>query len=239
MKYISSHVFFILAVVTLPVYTALADGNRINPLHFPYVQQLEREIEYNLLLLQDKSAAIDNTQYHTFAYGQSISDTLFVEIGMLAVDDGGDSLTTDKYELELLYQLTEQGEFNNDWGLLFELERNTEVNSWEAGSTLIVLREWKNWTGLLNATLAYEWGSGIDAEIESHFSSQIKYRYKPVLEPTLELHKGQDTLAVGPALSGIVKLSGRKKLSWTSGIFFGMDATTADRNFLFSAEYEF
>lgn len=216
----------------------LADGNRIAPLHLPYVQQLEKEIEYSLLLRDNKDEDFNNSQLHSLAYGQAIAERLLLEVGLQAEGDS-EHLVANTWEIEAIYQLSEQGEFNNDWALAFEVERNTEENSWEMGSTLIVLHEWAKWTGLVNAALAYEWGSGIEAEIESHVAGQLKYRYKPALEPAIEMHKGQDNFALGPSVSGLLRFSGQQKLIWNAGFFFGMEDDTADRNFLFHVEYEF
>ena len=55
----------------------------------------------------------------------------------------------------------------------------------------------------------------------------------------LELHVGQDTKALGPALAGLLRLSPGKKLRWEAGIFFGMDDNSPDQTVKLNLEYEF
>lgn len=216
-----------------------ADGSSIGKVYMPYVNPLETEIEYQGYFQSDKANALDKIQLHKLGLGHSLSDTWYGEIYVIGEGDSSQSVGIEGFEAELKIQLTEQGEFSNDWGLLFELERNTSDDIWESKNTLIVLHQWGKWVGTLNGSLSYEWGDGVNSEFESAASGQMKYRYQPAFEPGLEIFISQDTRAIGPILGGAIRLGGAKKLLWTSGILFGASDTTADTSFKLNIEYEF
>lgn len=230
------YLVLLLAPVSLK---CLADGIIIDKIYDPYVQQLEHEVEFRALLQNDDKAALDDRQRYKLGYGQALSDDWFAELYVIGGDSRDDSLDVDAVELEVKYQLTEQGEYANDYGLLFELERDADGNAWELSSSLIVLHEWQRWVGTVNASVVYEWGTGLDNELETSLVGQLKYRYQQTLEPALELHLSQDTKAIGPALLGEIKLDGRNKLLWEAALLGGLNDTTPELSINLILELEF
>ena len=88
---------------------------------------------------------------HKLGYGTSITEKLFTEVYLIGSNREDDGVKLDATEVELKWQLTEQGQYSNDWGLLFELERENDFDHWEAASTLIMLHEWNRWIATSNA----------------------------------------------------------------------------------------
>lgn len=211
---------------------ASADGNSIDKVYDPYVQLLEKELEYRARLA-------DPTQTHRLGLGKSFSDRLFAELYLIGTKSNGDSLALEAYELEVKWQLTEQGEFDNDWGLLFELEKGHQQNSYEASSTLIGLREWRRWVATGNLSLIYEWGSAIRDEWETAFAGQLRYRHSALFEPGLELYQSQNSRGLGPVVTGQMTSAGGNKLRWELGVILGLDSQMPDTNWKLSVEYEF
>jgi hypothetical protein len=230
-----------LLLITLMLISAdsVASGNSVGAIYHPYVQQLEKEFEYELALQGDDRAKFDDQQLHRLAYGQSISDKWFIEGGIIAFDGHDQNLELSGYELEAKYQISEQGEFNNDWGVLFEIERESDNDIWEFATTLIVLHEWKKWIGTANLTLAYETGPTIDDELETELSSQLRYRSNALFEPGIEFFKSQGTNAAGPSISGRIRLGGGRKLFWSTAALFSFDRSKADSTIRLNIEYEF
>lgn len=239
----NSRVFCLLACTCLCLCLlsgqSLADGSSIDKVYHPYVQPLERELEYRSRYQRDGDERLDGQQRHLLGYGQSFSDRVFGEIYLDARKDSADSFSIDAIEVEAKIQLTEQGEYDNDWGLLFELERDKNRGIWEASSTLIALHEWSNWIATANVGLIYEWGSTIPSEWETSFSTQLRYRYRQSIEPSIEMYLAEDTKAIGPVLSGTLRLAGNRKLRWESGVILGVDSKTPDTSLKFTVEYEF
>ena len=214
-----------------------ADGLVVDRIYDPYVQPLETEIEWRSILQSDDD--LGDFQRHALGFGRSLSDRWSAELYAIGTKTSGENLDLDVFELEFKWQLTEQGEYAFDWGMVFELEREVNEAIWEMGASLVSARDFGRWSAIANLGLLYEWGSGVDNEFETQLHIQTRYRYKESLEPAVELHVGQDTAALGPAFTGLYRLSPGKKLRWNAGVFWGLDDETPDRTYKLNLEYEF
>ena len=164
---------------------------------------------------------------------------MFAEVYFIGQRSADDSLELYAYEVEALWQLSEQGEYVVDYGLLFELEREQDEDIWEYATTLLLEKEFGRYSATANVGLIYEWGDDIENEWETSLALQGRYRYSPRLEPALELYAGQDTLGMGPVLSGMERLSHMQALRWEAGVILGLDSDTSDYTLRAVLEYEF
>ena len=218
---------------------AIADGLVIDKIYHPYVQPLEQELGWRVVVQDNQPGVADHTQLHRFAYGRSLNESWFAEIYLVGEKSDHQSLDTKSIELEAKWQLTEQGEFSADWGLLFELEKDLHDDKWEIATGLLVEKEWQKWSSRFNFIIAQEWGSDIADELETTFSVQTRYRYSRLFEPAIELYSGQDTLGVGPVALGQIKLSTRRQIKWEAGVIFGFDEQSPNQTLRFAVEFEF
>jgi hypothetical protein len=217
--------------------TAVADGIIVSKIYDPYVQPLETEIEWRFVA--QNSDTDPDAQKHSIGIGRSLTDRWAVEFYVIATGHSGESLSVDAYELEAQWQLTEQGEYAFDWGLLFELEREVDANAWEVAATLLASRDLGRTTVTANVGLIYEGGERVEDEIESILRMQMRYRMKETFEPAVELHVGQDTTAIGPTISGLVRVSNGRKLRWDLGLFAGITERSPDQILKANIEFEF
>lgn len=213
----------------------LADGLSLGKIYYPYVQPLESEVEYQALAFQPNSEDGQQWVVHRLGVGTGFSDRWYGEASVSWSDQT--SSLSDAYELELIHQLTEQGEFSVDWGVLYELER--EANAWEASVGLLASTELDRWQLTANLFLIREWGSEIDDEWETAMGLQAKYRYSPAFEPGIEFFSGEDTRAVGPSMQGLIKLNPTDKFRWQTAFLFGTIDNTPDHIVKLVLEYEF
>ena len=225
------------AASLLLAHVAIADGVVIDRVYDPYVQPLETEIEWRAVILADDE--FDDVQKHSLGIGRGLSDRWAVEFYAIGIKTEGGSFSVSAYEIEAKWQLTEQGEFGADWGMVFEFERENEAEIWEASANLVTSRDFGRWTGTANLGLIYEWGEGVVSEFETALRAQARYRLKEALEPAIELHIGQDTVALGPAVTGLARLSPGKKLQWEAGVFWGMNEQSPDQTVKLNVEFEF
>ncbi len=214
----------------------LADGSVVSKIYHPYVQPLEKEIE--LRTVYEKDDDLSDHQKYKLAYGQSFSDTLFGEIYLIGSKGGSDALEIEAYEAELKWQITEQGEYSADWGLLFELEKE-EGGEWEASSAVLAEREWGRFVGTANLALIYEWGDKVEDELESKLALQLRYRHSPRFEPAIEFFSGEGYKGIGPLIMGREILGPAKRLRWELGSIFGIGGDSPDLTIKTSLEYEF
>ncbi len=224
-------------LVFLGTCVAHADGIVIDKVYDPYVQPLEKEFEFRSLVYSDNDLV--DLQKHSFGFGRSLSERWFGEIYAIGVKTTGENFRIDTYELEFKRQLTEQGEYSFDWGLLFELEREADQNTWEFSTSVIASREIGRWVATANFDLIYEWGDSVTNEFETALHTQFRRRWSERFEPGLEVHLGQDTLAVGPVFSGLKRFDGGGKFLWEAGYFVGLDEITPDDTVRLVLEYEF
>lgn len=213
-----------------------ADGLSIDKVYHPYVQPLERELEFRWLYFDQ--AAGNNNQIYRLGYGQSVSESWFLEAYIIG-DRNNENATVNAYEFEAKWQLTEQGQYAADWGLLFEYERGRDRSVREFSTTLMVEREWGRLVGTGNFSLAFESGADINNELETSTALQLRYRYSRALEPAIELYSSQDTLALGPVIMGEQRFGIRKKLHWELGVIAGISNETPDATLRALAEFEF
>ena len=92
---------------------------------------------------------------------------------------------------------------------------------------------------IANFGVIYEWGERIQDELESTLRVQTRYRLTEKFEPGIELHVGQDTTALGPAFSGLVRVSRGKKIRWELGMFAGLNERSPDHILKANIEFEF
>jgi hypothetical protein len=232
-----------LFLLTLFIYgtSSFADGIVIDKIYHPYVQPLEQEFEWRLVAQDQQDGLADDIQFHRLAYGRSINDRWFAEVYLLAAKNADQSLTIEAYEIETKWQLTEQGEFWADWGLVFELEKEAHEDSWELATGLISEKEWGRWSGTANLFVGKEWGSDINNEWESKLNLQLRYRYSRGLEPALEFYSGEDTKGVGPTLLGQIAFGkgSVRRLKWELGVIIGIDGKSPDHTLRTLLELEF
>jgi len=231
--------WLLLSAAIIAPAVASADGFSVDKVYHPYVQPLEREVEWRSLFINDDEEALDGKQVHRLGLGASFSDRVFGEVYLIGEKDSGGSLSLEAYELEVKWQLTEQGEFFADWGLLFELETERDDDIWEYGTTLLVEKELGRWTGALNLSAIYEWGDDISNEWESQLAAQLRYRHSRLFEPAVELYSGEDAKGIGPVALGDIRFSGGHKLRWEFGLIFGLDSDSPDQTLRTMFEFEF
>ncbi len=210
-----------------------ADSSAIDKVYHPYVQPLEQEIEYRMISADDEMA-------YRLGLGKSFSDRLFMELYLTGSDKKkqGDP-DIDSYELEAKWQLTEQGEYSADWGVIVELEKQKSVAAWELSTGLLVEKEWRKWSGTANFWAIYEWGDRPDDEFESVLALQARYRYSRFFEPAIEFYSGEQTRGIGPVALGELRFGKGRKLKWEMGAIIGLDAKTPDTTWRFLTEFEF
>ncbi|WGL18419.1 hypothetical protein PVT68_09000 [Microbulbifer bruguierae] len=225
--------------LVLPSLPVLADGNLVDRVYDPYVQPLETEIEWRTVGTRDSDEDdLDDLWLHRLGIGYGFSDRWFGEVYAIGKKSQERDLDVEALELEAKWQLSEQGEYAADWGMLFELEREFSTNQWEAVATLISAREWGRWTGTANLSLAYEWGSVSD-EFETGLRAQARYRWSQVFEPALELYAAEDLLGIGPVVLGARRFDGGRQLRWEVGIIQGLTSESPDQSVRLLLEYEY
>ncbi len=230
---------FVTAVVlpiTLGSASTWGDGSAISQVYAPYVQPLERELELLWLDETRPSGRIESNTLTKLGFGTSFLDGVYTELSVSKLD--ASSIDSTQVELEVIWQITEQGEYSSDWGLLFEAETNLDTHNHELSAGLLNQKDWKKFSLISNLVATYEWGSGFENEFESRLGLQARYRLRPEFEPMIEFFQGPDTTAIGPGAAGLIRLRPGRQLRWGFSILKGLNSEL-DYTAKLEFEYEF
>lgn len=217
----------------------LAGGVVIDRIYHPYVQLDEQELEWRGIFQNHQPGVADNLRRHSLGYGRSLNDRWFLEFYLVGERSADASFDLESYELEARRQLTEQGEFWADWGLLLEIEKEANEDAWEFSSGILVEKEWGKWSGTANLFLEYEWGPDTASDWDTRLGLQARYRYSRGFEPALEFYSGKHTRGIGPAMLGQFNVGTKRQVKWEAGVIFGLDNKSPDRTLRFNLEFEF
>ena len=226
-----SSILLLSATTALPVY---AEMDRV---YHPYVEQSERELEYGFTLRDIKG---ENELLNRAGIGYAWNDKIFTELYLLTESITHEGEKVRGYEIEVKWQITEQGEYWADWGLLLEAGTARDISSHEIAVGVLWEKEISNrWVAAANVIAEYEYGRDITDEFETALRAQLRYRYSAAIEPAFEFYLDDQDWAAGPALMGTVKLSGRKQMRWELGLLFGLDQATPESSLRGGIEFEF
>lgn len=216
-----------------------AGGVVIDKIYHPYVTPGEQELEWRGVFQNHQPGMPGDLWLHRLSYGRSINHHWFLDFYLVGEksDDSGFDLTG--YEFEARRQLTEQGEFWADWGLLFEIEREANEDAWAFSTGILMEKEWGRWSSTANLFLIHEWGPDVSNDWESRLGLQLRYRYSRAFEPAMEFYSGKHTRGIGPAMLGQFTVGKGRQVSWEVGVIFGLDNKSPDRSIRFSLEFEF
>lgn len=205
--------------------------------YHPYVNLHEREVEYGVTWrdIGDNAASLQRA-----SIGYAWTDNVATELYLLSEVATHDHARTRGVELEVRWQLTEQGEYASDWGLLLEFERGAGLDRNELSTGVLWEKELGHrWVATANALVEYEFGGDVDNEFETAFRGQLRYMQREAFEPALELYLDDTDYAVGPALLGARRLGDGRQLRWEAGVYFGIDADTPSLSARTNIEFEF
>lgn len=209
----------------------------VDKLYHPYVEYDTYEFETRIISLLDNEFSSDFSIYR-FGFGKDVSERLFLELYLIGAQDSSSKVEIEAYEIEALYQMTEQGEYWIDVGLLFELENEAESNKWETSTGLLLEKEFGRWSGTFNLKAQYLFEDDTRHEWSANSALPFRYRYKALFEPGIEIFSSKDSFAIGPVFLGDIRLS-KSKIHWEVGLLKEAKANGSDNILRALFEYEF
>lgn len=226
----------LLIILSINSGRSYADGMVVDKVYHPYVLANEREFEWRLMSSQTDQG---NVLAQRLGYGQSVSESVAVEAYLIGERDYNGNFELQAYELEARWMLTEQGQYWADWGLLFEVEKQRDVNNYEITAGVLFEKEFRKTSLTINIFAISEWGETLESEIETEFRLQYRYRYLPQIQPSIEIYAGEAFFGIGPGFMGVHRFSGTKQLKWEAGFITEIAQSGKDHSLRFAIEYEF
>lgn len=213
---------------------ALAEVDKV---YHPYVEADTYEIESRLISLLDSELSA-NLSIYRLGFGKDLLDNLFVEFYLIGAQDTSKNIDIEAFEVESLYQFTEQGEYWLDFAMLFEIEKELDSKEWEGNIGFIFEKEFGRWSATLNLQNRYLYEDDQQHDWVSSQAFQIRYRNSQLFEPGFEIYADNQDVFIGPVMLGVVKLE-RNKLNWEIGIVTEISHSSNDTILRAVVEYEF
>ena len=207
----------------------------VDKVYDPYVDQGEWEVESRAV------HKFDDEDEHKIrlGLGYGINSFWFVEGYVIGEKKSGEEFDIADVEIESKFQLTEQGQYWLDAGLLIELEKEISEGVWEFKAGPIFRKQIRNWDITTNFLVEKKFGpDNTEHEVELLGAAQLKYRYSPSLEPAIEYYGDEATHAIGPVLLGKTRWGGTP-VKWELGALAGLNDDTPDFILRWLLEWEF
>ena len=193
----------------------------VDKIYDPYVTEGEIEVESRAVHQFDD----DNEHKLKLGVGYGVNSFWFVEGYVIGEKESGEGFNAADVEIEnkfqlteqiqikgfqldfirqqVLPQLTEQGRYWIDAGLLMELEKEINEDVWELKVGPLFAKQIKKWVVTTNFFIEKKFGSD-DEEHETELlgAMQVKYLLSPSLQPAVEYYGDEKQHALGLALLG-------------------------------------
>jgi FTR1 family protein len=163
--------------------------------------------------------------------------------------ESGDSLEATEVAWENVLQVTPQGKYWMDFGVLAEYAHSLEDDG-EDALELGLLGEKQFASTVLTANLVFEREFADGAETGMEYAARYRWRVSQAFEPGIELYGGlgdwgdngrasEHEHQAGPAVLGKWMAGPRSAFKYEAAVLFGLTEESTDTNVRFLLEYEF
>lgn len=211
----------------------------IDKIYHPYVQPLEKAFELRSTVQSGNPDSPGRLGSWLLGYGRSVGERWWLEGYLAGTSSANDAFDITEVELEGVWQITEQGEYVVDTGLLLEFGQSADDGETELSAALLLEKELGRWSATANLYTLFKTGGSTQDSLEGALSLQGRYRLSRTFEPAIEYYRNAQVNGLGPVFMGTWPLGPGHALYWEAGLIFGLDRDTPDRNFKLLIEYEF
>ncbi|MFO1394952.1 MAG: FTR1 family protein [Steroidobacteraceae bacterium] len=234
----------IAAALTLQPGDARAD----HVVYSPLVEYGEKAIEIRGDYDFDPKPGLDGGQSYKLEYEWTPMSRWLSEILVEYEREPAESLTATEIASENIFQLTEQGQYWADFGVLAEFAYSLERNHPNALEiALLGQKDWGRNEVRVNLVFEQELEDGADLEMEYRW--QYRYRLDERYEPGIEMYGGagewgdvgnfdEHQQQIGPGLYGKFRTSDGA-VKYELALLFGLTDPTPAETLRFMIEYEF
>jgi len=220
-------------------------------IYSPLVVQGETEVELRSFYSSDNLPALDGEQGYRLAVGHAFTDYWASEVYAVLGAGPGQSVDAQGVEWENRFQLTPQGKYWLDSGLMTELSLPTQSDE-PSELALIPLfeKQFGRVLTTLNPFLEWQFGSSAASGTTLGYRGRVEYLLHPFFSPALEFHGEPGMIGkfeptadqrhqVGPAFYGVERFGGRRAFLYSAAVLFGLTRGSPDTTLTTRLEYEF
>jgi high-affinity iron transporter len=225
-----------------------AESRADHVVYSPLVEDGEQAVEFRGHYDFDGQESLNGGEAYKLEYEWAPYSRWRTEVLVKFERDPGASLDATEIASENVFQLTEQGQYWADFGLLAEFVYSLEdhgANALEIG--LLGQKDFGRNEARVNLVFEQPLASG--AELEMEYRWQYRYRLSERFEPGIEMYGGAGEWGefgsfddheqqLGPAAFGKVRTADGA-FKYEVGLLFGLTDVTPDATVRFLLEYEF
>ncbi|MFO1406671.1 MAG: FTR1 family protein [Steroidobacteraceae bacterium] len=224
------------------------DARADHVVYSPLVEDGEKAVEIRGHYDFDPDPALDGGQSYKLEYEWTPMSRWLSEILVEYEREPGEDLAATEIASENVFQLTEQGRYWADFGLLAEFAYSLERGG--ANALEVALLGQKDWgRNEVRVNLVFEQELEDDADLEVEYRWQYRYRLDERFEPGVEMYGGagdwgdlgnfdEHEQQLGPGLYGKFRTSDGA-VKYELALLFGLTDQTPDETLRFMVEYEF
>ncbi len=214
----------------------------------PLVEQGEMAIELRGHYDFDGRSSLDGGQAYKLEFEYAPTSRWLTELLVEYEREPGESLEATEIASENIFQLTEQGQYWADFGLLAEYAYSLEDDGADA-IELGLLGQKDFGRNEVRVNLLFEQALESGADLELGYRWQYRYRLEERFEPGIEMYGGlgdwgafgsfnDHEQQLGPAMYGKFRTA-NGAFKYELGLLFGLTDATPDTTMRFMVEYEF
>ena len=184
-----------------------------------------------------------------FAYGHAFTGWWATELYATGEQEYGESLKLEEFEWENRFQLTPQGKYWINVGLINENEiPRFGHDPYTVKFGPILGKDFGRVTALLNLLAAHEYGTNARPGVEFEYRARLEYRWRRDFSPMIEAYGepvgrtgayGNPRHQLGPGVTGQIRLGPGDSLRYGVVALFGASHAAADGTLVARLEYEF
>jgi len=184
-----------------------------------------------------------------FAYARAFTNWWATELYATSEQEYGETLKLEEFEWENRFQLTPQGKYWVDVGLLNENEIPRFGNDpYEIKVGPVFEKDIGRFSARLNLLAAHQYGTNAQPGVELEYRARLEYRWRRLLSPIVEAYGqpvgrignyGHPRHQVGPGVTGRIRVGAGRSLRYGVVALFGASHAAADGTLVLRLEYEF
>lgn len=224
--------------------SARADNDFI--VYSPLVVQGQSELETYGFNSQDPSSSLNGTMGYNLSIAHAVTSWWKPELYIGEFNrDPGNPMHLSGYEFENTFQLTEQGEYWADLGLVASYGYSTQAGTPDVAEFGPLLEKI---SGHIDQRLNLIWEKPLGSYASGSYAFRSAYSIgyninlgRSTLTPGLEAYYRPEDHAhqIGPVLSGEWRTSHGSELEYSFGMVYGINPGAPEKTWLWRLEYEF
>jgi len=251
-KLANNSVFVTMALVAMLLALVAKPAGATHKVYYPNPEQDETEIEFRAHTTADTDKDQRNEQQYKLGVGHGFTSYWFTEVYVEAEKPAVENYYEfESIEWENLFQLTEQGKYWADWGVMVEYAKAVESDEPdELALTPIMQKQWGKTLFTINLPFERETGKNADDAWELGYAWQLKWLGNVEREYGIESYgmfgevgtwgaAADQRHQMGPAIFGKLRSSGNVAWKYVVSLLVGLTPVTPDFTLGGTLEYEF